>query len=196
MKKVIVTGGAGFIGSTLVDKLVDEGVEVIILDDLSTGKKENINNKAKFIKCDISLEKPMFVGVDTIFHLAAKTAVQESIENPKIYNDVNVVGTLNMLDMAKKCGIKKFVFSSSSSVYGNTTTPTKESNTINPLSPYALNKLIGEYYCKLYATIYNIDTVCLRYFNAYGHRMNNEGGYKLVLPIFKEKHLNNKPLTQ
>ena len=195
MKKVIVTGGAGFIGSTLVDKLIKEGVEVIILDDLSTGKKENINSKAKFIKCDISVEKPMFFGVDTIFHLAAKTAVQESIENPSMYNIVNVVGTLNMLEMAKKCGIKKFIFSSSSSVYGNTTTPTKETNPLNPLSPYALNKLIGEQYCKIYSTLYNIDTVCLRYFNAYGDRMNNDGGYKLVLPIFKEKLLNKKSLT-
>jgi len=195
MKKVIVTGGAGFIGSNLVDKLIEMGVEVTILDNLSTGKKENINPNAKFIKCDISVDNPMFIGIDTIFHLAAKTAVQESIDNPQIYNNTNVIGTLNMLDMAKKCGIKKFVFSSSSSVYGNTSTPTKESNDTNPLSPYALNKLIGEHYCKLYSTLYNIDTVCLRYFNAYGHRMNNEGGYKLVLPIFKEKLLNNKPLT-
>jgi len=195
MKKVIVTGGAGFIGSNLVDRLIEDGVEVIILDDLSTGKKENINPKAKFIKCDISIDNPMFVGVDTIFHLAAKTSVQESIENPKSYNKVNVLGTLNMLEMAKRCGVKKFVFSSSSSVYGDTNTPTKEDNQLNPLSPYALNKLIGEQYCKLYATLYGINVVCLRYFNAYGHRMNNEGGYKLVLPIFKEKLLNNKPLT-
>mgnify|MGYP003652552953 CR=1 FL=1 len=195
MKKVVVTGGAGFIGSNLVDKLIEGGIEVTILDNLSTGKKENINPKAKFIKCDVAVDNPMFVGVDTIFHLAAKTAVQESIENPKLYNDVNVRGTLNMLEMAKKYGIKRFVFSSSSSVYGDTTTPTKESNPINPISPYALNKVIGEQYCKLYSTLYNIDTVCLRYFNVYGNRMNNEGGYKSVLPIFKENTLNNKTLT-
>ena len=96
MKKVIVTGGAGFIGSNLVDKLIDIGIEVIVLDNLSTGKKENINPKAKFIKCDIPIVNPMFTGVDTIFHMAAKTAVQESIENPKLYNDVNLIGTINL----------------------------------------------------------------------------------------------------
>lgn len=195
MKKVIVTGGAGFIGSNLVDKLIDIGIEVIVLDNLSTGKKENINPKAEFIKCDISEVNPMFLNVDTIFHLAAKTAVQESIENPKIYNETNLKGTINMLEMARRCNIKRFIFSSSSSIYGDTEIPTKEINKKQPMSTYALTKLVGEEYCKLYSKLYDIDTVSLRYFNAYGNRMNNEGGYKLVLPIFKEQFLNKQPLT-
>ena len=199
MQKAIVTGGAGFIGSHLVDELIKQGVEVTILDNLSTGKKENINPKAEFIECDIFKDTYgdlifLLNGADTIFHLAAKTTVQESIENPSLYNNINVVGTLNLLEAAAAMKVKRFIFSSSSSVYGNAKVPTSEDHPLNPISPYALNKLIGEQYCKLYSEIYNIDTVCLRYFNVYGDRMNNEG-YKLVFPIFKEQILNNKPLT-
>ena len=199
MQKAIVTGGAGFIGSHLVDKLIEQGVEVTILDNLSTGKKQNINPKAKFIDCDIFKDTYgdlifLLNGADTVFHLAAKTTVQESIEKPSLYNNINVVGTLNLLEAAAAMKVKRFIFSSSSSVYGNAKVPTSEDHPLNPISPYALNKLIGEQYCKLYSEIYNIDTVCLRYFNVYGDRMNNEG-YKLVFPIFKEQILNNKPLT-
>jgi len=199
MQKAIVTGGAGFIGSHLVDKLIEQGIEVTILDNLSTGKKQNINSKAKFIDCDIFKDTYgdlifLLNGADTVFHLAAKTTVQESIEKPSLYNNINVVGTLNLLEAAAAMKVKRFIFSSSSSVYGNAKVPTSEDHSLNPISPYALNKLIGEQYCKLYSEIYNIDTVCLRYFNVYGDRMNNEG-YKLVFPIFKEQILNNKPLT-
>ncbi len=197
MQKAIVTGGAGFIGSHLVDKLIEQGIKVIVLDDYSTGK--NKNQKACHINVDITTIDPnKFLNketdIDAIFHLAAKTTVQESINKPKYYNNVNVKGTLNMLMLANKLNIKRFIFSSSSSVYGDAKTPTSENYPLNPLSPYALNKLIGEQYCKLYSEIYNIDTVCLRYFNVYGDRMNNEG-YKLVFPIFKEQILNNKSLT-
>ena len=199
MQKAIVTGGAGFIGSHLVDELIKQGVEVTILDNLSTGKKENINPKAEFIECDIFKDTYgdlifLLNGADTVFHLAAKTTVQESIEKPSLYNNINVVGILNLLEAAAAMKVKRFIFSSSSSVYGNAKVPTSEDHPLNPISPYALNKLIGEQYCKLYSEIYNIDTVCLRYFNVYGDRMNNEG-YKLVFPIFKEQILNNKPLT-
>lgn len=199
MQKAIVTGGAGFIGSHLVDKLIEQGVKVTILDNLSTGKKQNINPKAEFIDCDIFKDTYgdlifLLNGADTVFHLAAKTTVQESIEKPSLYNNINVVGTLNLLEAAAAMKVKRFIFSSSSSVYGNAKVPTSEDHPLNPISPYALNKLIGEQYCKLYSEIYNIDTVCLRYFNVYGDRMNNEG-YKLVFPIFKEQILNNKPLT-
>ena len=199
IKKAIVTGGAGFIGSHLVDKLIEQGVKVTILDNLSTGKKQNINPKAEFIDCDIFKDTYgdlifLLNGADTVFHLAAKTTVQESIEKPSLYNNINVVGTLNLLEAAAAMKVKRFIFSSSSSVYGNAKVPTSEDHPLNPISPYALNKLIGEQYCKLYSEIYNIDTVCLRYFNVYGDRMNNEG-YKLVFPIFKEQILNNKPLT-
>ena len=199
MQKAIVTGGAGFIGSHLVDKLIEQGVEVTVLDNLSTGKKQNINPKAEFIDCDIFKDTYgdlifLLNGADTVFHLAAKTTVQESIEKPSLYNNINVVGTLNLLEAAAAMKVKRFIFSSSSSVYGNAKVPTSEDHPLNPISPYALNKLIGEQYCKLYSEIYNIDTVCLRYFNVYGDRMNNEG-YKLVFPIFKEQILDNKPLT-
>jgi UDP-glucose 4-epimerase len=200
MKKVLVTGGAGFIGSHLVDQLINMGINVTIIDNLSTGKKENINPKAKFIECDISITSYIDLtsylnDIDIIFHLAAKTTVQESIENPILYNNINVKGTLKLLEAASAMKVKRFIFSSSSSVYGNAKVPTNEQHKLNPISPYALNKLIGEQYCKLYSEIYNLDTACLRYFNVYGDRMNNEGGYKLVFPIFKEQLLNNKPLT-
>ena len=199
MQKVIVTGGAGFIGSHLVDKLIEQEIKVIVLDDCSTGKYKNINPKACYINVDITTIDPnQFLNketdIDVIFHLAAKTTVQESINKPEYYNNVNVKDTLNMLMLANKLNAKRFVFSSSSSVYGDAKVPTSENHPLNPLSPYALNKLIGEQYCKLYSDIYNLDTVCLRYFNVYGDRMNNEG-YKLVFPIFKEQLLNNKPLT-
>ena len=199
MRKVIVTGGAGFIGSHLVDKLIEQEVKVIVLDDCSTGKYENINPKACYINVDITTIDPnqflsKEIQIDALFHLAAKTTVQESINRPEYYNKVNVKGTLNMLMLAHKLNIKRFVFSSSSSVYGNAKVPTSEEHPLNPMSPYALHKLIGEQYCKLYSDIYDLDTVCLRYFNVYGDRMNNEG-YKLVFPIFKEQISNNKPLT-
>ena len=199
MRKVIVTGGAGFIGSHLVNKLIEQEVKVIVLDDCSTGKYKNINPKACYINIDITtIDLNQFLNketdIDVIFHLAAKTTVQESINKPEYYNNINVKGTLNMLMLANKLNVKRFVFSSSSSVYGDAKVPTSENHSLNPLSPYALNKLIGEQYCKLYSDIYNLDTVCLRYFNVYGDRMNNEG-YKLVFPIFKEQLLNNKSLT-
>ena len=199
MQKVIVTGGAGFIGSHLVNKLIEQEIKVIVLDDCSTGKYENINSKACYINTDITTINPneflsKEIQIDALFHLAAKTTVQESINKPEYYNNVNVKGTLNMLMLANKLNIKRFIFSSSSSVYGDAKVPTSENHPLNPLSPYALNKLIGEQYCKLYSDIYNLDTICLRYFNVYGDRMNNEG-YKLVFPIFKEQMLNNKPLT-
>tara|TARA_R110002051_G_scaffold241753_1_gene302177 strand:+ start:5150 stop:6016 length:867 start_codon:yes stop_codon:yes gene_type:complete len=194
MKKVVVTGGAGFIGSNLVDRLIDANLEVIILDNLSTGKKENINPKAEFIQCDVSKDRPLFEGVDTVFHLAATPQVQYSIENPTDNN--NLHSLINMLNISKKLGVKRFIFSSSSAVYGNPKyTPIDENHPLNPLSPYALHKLIGEQYCKLYSDIYNLDTVCLRYFNAYGDRMSNTGAYKSVISVFKEQQSQNQPLN-
>ena len=200
MQRVIVTGGAGFIGSHLVDKLIEQKIEVIVFDDLSTGKIENVNPKAKLIDQvttynQATFNKSDFEGVDTIFHLATSTSVQESIEQPLWYNQNNVNGLLNILTAAATIDtIKRVVFSSSSSVYGDAKSPTSENHSLNPISPYALSKLIGEQYCKLFSKIYDLDTVCLRYFNVYGDRMNNEG-YKLVFPIFKEQKINNKPLT-
>ena len=192
MQKVIVTGGAGFIGSNLVDELIKQEIEVIVLDNLSTGKQENINPRAVFYQCDVS-RMPMntfdylFKDVDTVFHLAATPQVQYSIENPTDNN--NLYSLINMLEVSRILGVKRFVFSSSSAVYGNPKyTPINEDHPINPLSPYALHKLIGEQYCKLYSEIYNLDTVCLRYFNVYGNRMPKEGAYKSVISVFKEQY--------
>ena len=134
-------------------------------------------------------------GVDTVFHLAALARVQPSIEQPLPYHDANVTGTHNLLVAASRAGVDKFIFSSSSSVYGNASTPTSESHPKNPISPYALHKLIGEQYCKLFSTLYDIDTVSLRYFNVYGDRMNLEGAYRLAIPIFASQIKEGKPCT-
>ena len=183
MSKYVVTGGAGFIGSTLTDKLISDGHEVIVIDNLCTGVEVNINNQATFFNADISQLSPrdelydhavnMFTGVDTVFHFAARARVQPSIIDPHYYNLVNITGTLNILDLAKQCNVRRMVFSSSSSIYGNVTEsnlPTTEKAPVNPLSPYGLQKLCGEQYCKLYSTIHDIETVCLRYFSVYGLR--------------------------
>ena len=201
MKKVLVTGGAGFIGSNLVDKLIDQGIEVIIFDDLSMGSKENINPKAKFHKIDISIMGPRTLakfmdGVDSVFHVASRTRVQPSIKQPSLYHRVNVTGTVNMLIASVKAGVKRFVYSASSSAYGEKDTmPLNENMSTNPMSPYGLTKLMGEEYCKLFNTQYGLETVNLRYFNVYGERMNLEGAYCLVLGIFAQKMLEGKPLT-
>tara|TARA_R100001015_G_C4627330_1_gene186795 strand:- start:944 stop:1843 length:900 start_codon:yes stop_codon:yes gene_type:complete len=201
MKKAVVVGGAGFIGSNLVDKLVDYDYKVYIIDDLSTGKVENINPKATHFNLDISSAasqrlESIIEGSEYVFHLAAKTAVQESLVNPEIYEIINCLGLLNIIRASSSVGVKRFVFSSSSSVYGETTElPTSESTEKKPVSPYALTKLIGEQYCKLFSEVYDLDTVCLRYFNVYGDRMNNEGGYRLLFPIFKDLKNKGLPLT-
>tara|TARA_R110001592_G_scaffold182392_1_gene425646 strand:- start:812 stop:1720 length:909 start_codon:yes stop_codon:yes gene_type:complete len=201
MQKAIVTGGAGFIGSNLVDKLIEQGIEVTVLDDLSTGKKENINPKATFIKCDISTASQVDLtfyinGADVVFHTAAKARVQPSIDDPLTFNKANVDGTLNMLYASHTVGIKRFVYSASSSAYGNATRfPTPEEHSTDPLSPYGLQKYIGEQYCKVFSKVYGLDTVSLRYFNVYGERMLLEGAYCLVLGIFAKQMLEEKPLT-
>jgi UDP-glucose 4-epimerase len=208
--KHIVTGGAGFIGSNLVDKLILDGHEVIVIDDLSLGSKDYINKNAEFHNFDISSLDPtvnlklyhkakkIFENVDTIFHLAARTRIQPSIKEPHSFNRTNIGGTLNVLDLARLCNVRRFVFSSSSSVYGNVTEenlPTNENAPKNPLSPYGLQKLVGEQYCKLYSTIHKIDTVCLRYFSVYGERQPTKGDYSLVMGIFANLRLQGKPLT-
>jgi len=201
MKRVVVTGGAGFIGSNLVDELISNQYEVIILDNLSTGKSANINPQAKFIYChlqEISENEliNLFTGVDIIFHTAALARVQPSIEHPKMFNKANVDSTLNVLLAAHKAGVKRVVYSASSSCYGSTSQfPTPEDSPTNPLSPYGLQKYIGEQYCRVFSQVYGLDTVSLRYFNVYGERQSLEGAYKLVLGIFAKQRLENKPLT-
>ena len=196
--KCIVVGGAGFIGSNLVDKLIKDEHEVLVIDDCSTGKQENINKKAIWYNHDISrmTNFSMFKDVDVVFHTAAKARVQPSIEDPIDFNKVNVSGTLNILKACVDYGIKRFVYSSSSSVYGNVEQlPTPEEHKLNPMSPYALQKLIGEQYCKLFSELYGLETVCLRYFNVYGERQLLEGAYCLVMGIFAQQRLNGEPMT-
>ena len=145
--KALVTGGAGFIGSNLVDSLIDGGHDVIVIDNLMSGKEEYINSKAKFYKLDVrnlNSIKPLFIGIDYVFHLAALARVQPSIEDPVLFNDVNSNGILNVLVSSKEAGVKKVVYSSSSSVYGDQIVmPLKEDASPNPISPYALQKYIG-----------------------------------------------------
>ena len=200
--RYIVTGGAGFIGSNLVDSLVDEGHEVIVVDNLSTGKEDNINSKAQLFICDISYQDNITTmtevmnGADTVFHLAALARVQPSIKNPHEFNKVNVNGTLHVLTAAKEAGVRRVVYSASSSAYGDATIfPTPENHPTDPLSPYGLQKLIGEQYCRVFYHCYGLETVSLRYFNVFGERQSLDGAYKLVMGIFADQRLKGKPLT-
>jgi UDP-glucose 4-epimerase len=197
--RVLVTGGAGFIGSNLTDKLIESGHEVIIIDNLSTGNRDNINPKAEFIeKCLTTLEKDFLVGrgIDIVFHLAALARVQPSIEDPITSNEHNITATLKLLYASHRAGVKRVVYSASSSCYGDAEIfPTPESHSLNPLSPYGLQKLVGEQYCKMFSEVYGLDTCSLRYFNVYGERMNLSGAYCLVMGIFAKQMLDGKPLS-
>ncbi len=202
MKKAAVIGGAGFIGCNIVNELVKNGTEVVIIDDLSTGFIKNINDNAKFVQLDISnLEQSEELteelkGCEVVFHTAALARVQPSIINPVDFDKVNTNGTVNLLKCCVDAGVKRVVYSASSSCYGTAETfPTPETHNTNPLSPYGLQKYIGELYCKMFSQVYDIDTVCLRYFNVYGERMNLEGAYKLVIAIFADQYKKGLPLT-
>jgi nucleoside-diphosphate-sugar epimerase len=199
MAKCLVTGGAGFIGSNLVDELIGRGDEVVVLDNLTTGKKENINKEAEFHEADIrDLEaiKPFFQGVDHVFHFAAFPRVQPSIEDPVTANDINLNGTLNVLVASRDAKVKKVVYSASSSAYGNQEKmPLREDMPAHPISPYGLQKYVGELYCRLFSEIYGLPTVSLRYFNVYGKRQALEGAYCLVMGIFVRQRLNGEPMT-
>ena len=193
MKKVIITGGAGFIGSHLAEELAGQGCRTIILDDLSTGKIENIkdllkNDNVEFSRgsvTDLSLLKELFKDTYNVFHLAAIPSVPRSIENPQATHEVNLSGTLNVLLAAKENSVNKVIYSSSSSVYGDTPTlPKKEDMIPHPLSPYAAAKLGGEYYCQVFHKVYKLPTVCLRYFNVYGPRQDPNSQYAAVIPSF------------
>src|SRR3989344_6068538 len=162
-KHYLVTGGAGFIGSNLTDALIADGHKVTVLDNLSTGKKENLNPKAEFVNADIrDLEKIklVFKGIDGVFHVAALPRVQLSIENPAETNDINITGTLNVLLAAKEAGVKRVVYSASSSAYGDSTVmPLHEGLPPRPMSPYGLQKYVGEEYCRLFSLLYGMQTV-------------------------------------
>lgn len=200
--KYIVTGGAGFIGSNLVDILIEDGHDVDVIDNFSTGNKENCNVKARYFELDLSLEsnfeelKKIVKGSDGIFHLAALPRVQQSIENPFLFEKNNTLSTVNILKAGSTVGVKRIVYSSSSSVYGNTNKlPFEEDDPVNPISPYATQKYYGEVCCRMFANIFNIETVSLRYFNVYGERQSLDGAYALVMCAFAKQRLLNQPLT-
>ena len=200
--KYVVVGGAGFIGSHIVDKLVEQNHEVVIIDNLSTGKMENVNPKASVEYIDISNvnECPNMVeimsGADALFLLAAKARVQPSIENPVEYEINNTIGTLNVLKCASDAGVRRVVYSASSSAYGNTEKlPSVESDPINPMSPYGAQKYYGEVMCKMFSEVYGLETVSLRYFNIYGERQNVGGAYAMVIGIFADQKLRGEVMT-
>ena len=189
--KFLVTGGAGFIGSHIVDALVKNGDKVCVLDDLSSGRRENLEgvaDKIKFVEGDIRdkvIAAKAMDGVDYVLHQAALRSVPKSLGNPKLYNDVNINGTLNILETAKEAKVKRIVFASSSSVYGETDRfPQREDFYPRLISPYALTKLAGEYYCRIFSEIYGLETASLRYFNVFGPRQSLENQYAVVIPKF------------
>jgi len=199
MTKVIVTGGAGFIGSNLTDELIAKGFEVHVLDNLSGGKREQVNPQAIFHEMDITdyeAIKPLFVGIDYVFHLAALPRVQFSIEYPLATNEANVVGTLDVLLASKEAGVKKVIYSASSSAYGDQPVmPLVETMSAHPKSRTRLQKYIGEMYCRVFSQVYNLPTVCLRYFNVYGPHQNDEGAYALVIAKFLKQKKAGEKLT-
>lgn len=187
----LVTGGAGFIGSNVVRALVDNGRSVRVLDDFSTGRMENIadlSDKIELIDGDIrepnTAEKAV-TGCRYVLHLAALPSVSRSVEDPILSNEVNLSGTANMLVASRDAGVERFVFASSSSVYGDIPTlPKTEQMTPAPLSPYAVQKLAGEHYCSIFHSLYGLRTYALRYFNVFGPRQNPDSEYAAVIPIF------------
>lgn len=203
-KKIVVTGGAGFIGSNLARHLSNENNHVVVIDNLSTGHLENIQDliaaeKIEFIKgsiTELNVLQDAFKGCEYVFHEAALPSVPRSIKEPLLTNQVNISGTLNVLVAAKDAGVKKVIYASSSSVYGDTPTlPKKESMSPNPLSPYAVGKLAGEYYCQVFTSAYGLPTVALRYFNVYGPHQDPASEYAAVIPKFITQVLNHQHIV-
>lgn len=199
MEKVIVTGGAGFIGSHIVDVLVSGGYEVHIVDNMSAGKQENVNKNAVLHVVDIrDYDKllPIFTGAKYVFHEAAMPQVQYSIENPIETNEINVKGLLNVLEACRINKVKRLIFAASSASYGEPIKlPLVEDMPARPLSPYGAQKYIGEVYCRLYAQIYNLETVSLRYMNVFGPRQSAIGAYSSVIPRFIEMKNKGEAMT-
>ena len=197
--KYMVTGGAGFIGSHLASHLAAQGNEVVVLDNFSTGKRSNVADlPVTLIEGDIrdmECVTEALQGVDTVFHQAALCSVARSVENPLRTHDVNVTGTLNLFEACRKAGVRRMVFASSSSVYGDAAAlPKEESMPSAPLSPYAVSKLTGEYYGALYWQLYGLETVALRYFNVFGPRQDPESEYAAVIPKFLQGMLDHRAI--
>ena len=195
----VVTGGCGFIGSHIVDALIRDGCDVAVIDDLSTGNLEYLNPAAELVEgsvADGELVRSATEGATWVFHLAALPRVQQSVDDPIGTHAINVNGTLNVLQAARENGVERVVVSSSSSVYGDQDTHLMtEDLPANPMSPYGLHKLIGEQYADLFATLFGLQVVSLRYFNVYGPRQSAEGAYALVIPHFLRLRDEGKPLT-
>ncbi|MCP6726802.1 MAG: NAD-dependent epimerase/dehydratase family protein [Patescibacteria group bacterium] len=199
--KIIVTGGAGFIGSHLTDALINAGHEVVVVDNLSTGKRENVNEQAKFVESDIT-DFPSLLEIfeqeqpQGVFHLAAIPRAPLSIEDPVGTSKANILGTVNVLKAAADVKAQRVVFASSSSVYGDQATmPLKETMIPAPISPYGLQKLVGEQFAKVFSDLYELPVVSLRYFSVYGPRIDVNSDYSLVLGKFLKQHKEGKPLT-
>ncbi|MDP7282399.1 MAG: NAD-dependent epimerase/dehydratase family protein, partial [Candidatus Undinarchaeales archaeon] len=190
MANYVVTGGAGFIGSNIVEELVKRGETVKVIDDLSTGSRSNLKNVLKdieFVKGSITnyaLLKKEFAGYDYVLHQAAEVSVQKSIKHPVNTAKINVLGTINVLKAAKDTGINRVVIASSCAVYGESPTAVSENSIVKPLSPYAASKLSAETFSRLYSDLYGLETVCLRYFNVFGPRQNPKSEYAAVIPKF------------
>jgi UDP-glucose 4-epimerase len=197
---VAVVGGAGFIGSNLVDALVERDDDVLVVDNLSTGYRSNLNPAAALEEIDIAIDSERLTsalhGREVVFLTAALPRVPRSIEDPVGTHSVNVTGVLRVLKAAVDAGVRRVIYSSSSSVYGDQPTlPLTEDMTANPLHPYACQKYMGEIYARNFSRIYGLETVCLRYFNVYGPRQVLEGAYRLVIGIFMDQRRQGQPLT-
>lgn len=199
---VIVTGGAGFIGSHVVDRLLDDGHKVIVLDNFATGRRENLSHiidKIQMVECDISLDgswSEWFKDANWVIHLAALADIVPSIKYPKRYFDANVVGTLNVLRAATEVSVDKFIYSASSSCYGIPGVyPTPENEAMSPQYPYALTKKLGEDLVMHWAQIYKLPSISLRFFNVYGTRSRTSGTYGAVFGVFLAQKLAGQPLT-
>jgi nucleoside-diphosphate-sugar epimerase len=204
MFKILVTGGAGFIGSNLTEALLQRGHHVRVLDDFSTGKKENLQFDRDYASLEIiegdiqagEVCRRAMEGIDYVFHQAALPSVQRSVEDPFLSNGVNVGGTLNILLAARDAGAKRVMYAASSSFYGDTPTlPKKEKMPPNPQSPYALQKSIGEGYCRLFSQLYGLETVSLRYFNIFGPKQDPNSLYSAVIPKFIDAFVTGRPPT-
>lgn len=199
MSSYLVTGGAGFIGSNLVARLLADGHRVRVIDNLSTGKRERVPEGAEFVLADFTrLDeiKPHFAGIDGVFHVGALPRIPFSIEHPIEAATANIFGTLNVLVAARDAGVKRVVYSASSSAYGaQPELPLRPDMPVNPLNPYALHKQVGEVFCRHFSFFYGLETVSLRYFNVYGPGMADEGAYVTVISVFKKQKLAGQPLT-
>ncbi|HUI07621.1 MAG TPA: NAD-dependent epimerase/dehydratase family protein, partial [Verrucomicrobiae bacterium] len=198
----LITGGAGFIGSNIADYLVRQGKTVRIFDNFSSGKRENIAPFAddiEVVESDLRVldaVRHAMEGVRYVLHVGAMPSVFRSVEDPHTTNQANVTGTLNVLIAARDTGVRRVAFSSSSSVYGDTPTlPKREDMTPSPLSPYAVQKVTGEYYCRVFWQLYGLETVSLRYFNVFGPRQDPQSQYAAVIPRFITAILKNEPPT-